>query len=423
MSQSSIVKSTKNSSQELNPTLQAVIESLDVQLEAELTKYRKHRRQTEKSVTSQKNSNKQIYKTPELISVLPVDEQISSPLPSSEIKLPESKSDTSSSQTPSSDEKSAKVAIEPPTPAELTIAQKINGQNLDGDQQISQLDENNSTAPDNYLESSEKLLESLDQLKSRRQEEESNYLASLFTPLGIASMFLFLISCTTLGYVLMNPSGLKNLGLDRLLKGTSAQNRDETTIDNTQNRQEEALPKSPDLASQEFVDLDLNTLSNVNPKPTQFPSPSATVKPAVPAPISGTANTAPQPTYQPGAELDNLSSTLLPQSIPSNVTTSSSPVPSPVAQPSPKTPISSNTNSPIQSEDGWYYVVLDYENEESLYKAQQTISDAYIRQTLNDDMKIQMGAFWEPERAKEFFQELRQAGLDVKYYKLKPDNY
>ncbi|NES90566.1 MAG: hypothetical protein F6K13_15700, partial [Okeania sp. SIO2B9] len=69
MSQSSLVKSTKSSTDQLNPTLQAVMDSLDVQLEAELTRYRKYRRRTEQSQVSQQNSNKQIYKTPELISV------------------------------------------------------------------------------------------------------------------------------------------------------------------------------------------------------------------------------------------------------------------------------------------------------------------------------------------------------------------
>ena len=56
MNQSSIVKSTKNSTQELNPTLQVVIESLDVELEVELTRYRKYRRQAKNSSISHKNS-------------------------------------------------------------------------------------------------------------------------------------------------------------------------------------------------------------------------------------------------------------------------------------------------------------------------------------------------------------------------------
>ncbi|MGD1704532.1 hypothetical protein [Dapis sp. BLCC M229] len=418
MSQNSIVKSTKNSTQELNQTLQTVMESLDVELEAELTRYRKYRRQTEKSAVSQKNINKQIYKTPELMSLLPVEDQTLSSLPLSEIESSLENYETSNTSA----KKPSPVAIEPPTPTEISMAKKGDVENQDGEKQTSQLGDNNSTAPDNYLESSEKLLESLDKLKSSRQEQ-SSYLASLFTPLGIVSMFLFLISCTILGYVVMHPSGLSNLGLDRFLKGTSAQtNTDDTTTDNIKNRDEKPLPKSPDLASQEFVDLDLNTLSNVNPKPSQFPSPTAKVKPVVPPPISGSVNTASPPTYKASTKLDNLSTTLLPQSTPSTVVTLSSPTPSPIVKPSPEISNSSQITSPIKSDDGWYYVVLDYVNEDSLYKAQQIISDAYIRETANG-MKIQMGAFWEPERAKIFLQELRQEGLDAKYYKLKPENY
>ncbi|NEQ40096.1 MAG: hypothetical protein F6K40_29195 [Okeania sp. SIO3I5] len=411
MNQSSIVKPTKNYTQELNPTLQAVIESLDVELEAELTRYRKYRRQVEKSPVSQKNSNKQIYKIPELMSVLPVDDQIASSLPLSETESPLENSRTFNTSA----KESLPLAIEPPTPAELSMAKKGDVENQNSEKQTSHNGNNSSTAPDNYLESSEKLLESLDKLKSNRQEQ-STYLASLFTPLGIASMFLFLISCTTLGYVLMNPSGLSNLGLDRLLKGTSAQkNTNDTNTDSILTRKEQPLPKSPDLTSQEFVDLDLNTLSNINPEPSQFPSPTGRVKPVVPPQISGSANTTSQST-NPSTKLDNLSTTLLPQS------TQSSPTPSPIAQPSPQTSISSTTTSPIKSDDGWYYVVVDYVNEESLSKAQQIISDAYVREATNGS-KIQMGAFWEPERAKMFLQELRQEGVDAKYYKLKPENY
>ncbi|MDY7003021.1 MAG: hypothetical protein SWX82_03345 [Cyanobacteriota bacterium] len=414
MSQNSLVKSTKNSTDQLNPTLQAVMDSLDVQLEAELTRYRKYRRRTEQSPVSQQNSNKQIYKTPELISVSPGDDQTVSPLPLSEPKS--SLEDSEISET--SANKNSPVAIEPPTPSELTMANRGDTENRDGEKQTSQIDTDNSTAPDDNLESSEQLLQSLDKLKSRRQEQPT-YLASLFTPLGIVSMFLFLISCTTLGYVVMNPSGLKNLGLDRLFKDTSAQkDTDETTAGNGQNREEQPLPKSPDLASQEFVDLDLNTLSNVNPKPSQFPSPTATLRPAVPPPISGSTNTVAQPTYKPGAELDNLSSTLLPQSTQSPNQQSVTTAPSPTV----KNSDSSQITTPIQSDNGWYYVVVDYVNEESLYNAQQIVSDAYIRETSNG-MKIQMGAFWDPEKAKEFLQELRQEKLDAKYYKLPPENY
>ena len=113
--------------------------------------------------------------------------------------------------------------------------------------------------------------------------------------------------------------------------------------------------------------------------------------------------------------MDNLKTTLWPEN------TQSSPTPSPIAKPSPQISISSKITNPIKSDDGWYYVVVDYGNEESLSQARQIISDAYIRETTNG-LKIQMGAFLEPEKAKIFLQELRQEGLDAKYYKLKPEN-
>jgi len=410
MNKSFIVKSTKNSTQELNPTLQAVIESLDVELEAELARYRKYRRQVENSSVSHKNSNKQIYKIPELMSILPVDDQTTSSLRLSEIESPNENSKSFHTST----KESSPMAIEPPTPVELSITKKGNVENHNSEKQTSQSAQNSSIAPDNYLESSEKLLESLDELESSSQQK-STYLASLFTPLGIASMLLFLISCTTLGYLVMNPLGLSNLGLDRLLKSTSAAKKNTNNILGGERQSLPEFSELPDLGSQEFVDLDLNTLSNIDPKPSQFPSPTAKVKPVVPPKISGGANIANQSTNNSSAELDYLRNTLLPH------TTQSSPIPSPMAQPSPQTSISSEVTKPIKSDNGWYYVVVDYVNQESLYKAQQIISDAYIRETTNG-LKIQMGAFLEPEKAKIFLQELRQEGLDAKYYKLKPEN-
>ncbi|NES67106.1 MAG: hypothetical protein F6K24_18565, partial [Okeania sp. SIO2D1] len=135
MSQSSLVKSTKSSTDQLNPTLQAVMDSLDVQLEAELTRYRKYRRQTEQSQVSQQNSNKQIYKTPELISVSSVDDQTASPLPLSEPKSLLEDSEISNTST----NKNSPVAIEPPTPSELTMANRGDAENQDGEKQTSQL--------------------------------------------------------------------------------------------------------------------------------------------------------------------------------------------------------------------------------------------------------------------------------------------
>jgi len=411
MSQNSIVKSTQNSTQELNQTLQGVMESLDIELEAELTRYRKYRNQTGKSPISQKNINKQIYKTPELMSVLPVEDQTLPSSSTSQIESSLKNFETSNTYIP----KATPVAIEPPSPTEISMAKKGNI-NAGSQKQISQLGKNKSTAPDNYLESSEKLLESLDKLQPSNKGQ-SSYLASLFTPLGIAAMFLFLISCTTLGYVVMNPLSLSNLSLDRFFKGSSAQkNTDETITDNNKRK---LLPKSPDLTSQEFVDLDLNTLSNVNPQPSEVYSPIVKAKPVVPPPISGGLNTPSQPN-QGNRQLDNLSSTLLPQSNPSTKVTISSSTPSPSVKPSPKISHSFSTSNPVKSDDGWYYVVVDYANEESLYQAQEIISDAYLRQTGNG-MKIQMGAFAESERAKIFLQELRKAGLDAKHYNLKPE--
>jgi hypothetical protein len=70
------------------------------------------------------------------------------------------------------------------------------------------------TPSDGYLESTEALIKSIEERRSNPQENRS-LIASLLTPLGIASMVLFLLSCTALSYVISSGSGRNSLGLNR----------------------------------------------------------------------------------------------------------------------------------------------------------------------------------------------------------------
>jgi hypothetical protein len=139
--------------------------------------------------------------------------------------------------------------------------------------------------PDNYLESSEELLKSIAEEEALRAEREPGLLESLLTPLGIGSMLLLLLSSVTFGYVIMNPSSLNLLGAQKPSGNTNANSAVSNASPNAATDAPVASAGNsdalagPDLTSQEFKDLNLNTLSTIPPnstvQPTALPSAGA----------------------------------------------------------------------------------------------------------------------------------------------------
>jgi hypothetical protein len=311
MSKRSSVESPnhQSSSTPIKPALQAVLGSLDVNLEAELTKYRRHRRRAEQWVSPSVRTGKQTATS---------EQQLAQNLPQA----------TQETQQP------------------LSLPLSLAG--LQGDAPLATTRggtklSSSALAPNKYLESSEKLIESLDESKAEPAVERS-LAASLLTPLGLSSMLLFLLSCTALGYAVMHPSSLaKMAGLNRLLDRSAPSPSDSpasTAISDTRTKE---LPKAPNLVSKEFVELDLSTLSNVKPtaSPILSPSPKASIPPTPAAP-PGPGAAVPIPTEDGnparGREqgLNNLSTALLPSPRPS------------AAQPVPTLPTLPPTPSPAQ---------------------------------------------------------------------------
>ncbi|MEG4944669.1 SPOR domain-containing protein [Microcoleus sp. F4-D5] len=411
MSKRSSVESPnhQSSSTPIKPALQAVLGSLDVNLEAELTTYRRHRRRAEQWVSPSVRTGKQAATT---------EQQLTQNL------APETAEET---QHPLSLPLSL-AGIQGDAP----LATTRGGTKLSG----------SAFAPNNYLESSEKLIESLDESKAEPAVERS-LAASLLTPLGLSSMLLFLLSCTALGYAVMHPSSLvKMAGLNRLLDRTSPSPSDSpasTAISDTSTKE---LPKAPNLVSKEFVELDLSTLSNVKPtvSPIPSPSPKASIPPTPPAP-PGPGAAVPIPTEDGnparGREqgLNNLSTALLPTPSPSAVQPVPTlptlpPTPSP-AQPAATSPATASPAAaspaaaspaaasplgrPARAADGFYYVVTDYTDEKSLQQARTAVPDAYVR-NFSKGVKIQMGALNDPASAERLVKELQEKGVKPQYY-------
>ncbi len=419
MSKRSSVESPnhQSSSTPIKPALQAVLGSLDVNLEAELTKYRRHRRRAEQWVSPSVRTGKQTATSEQqLAQNLPQAEETQQPL-----SLPLSL-----------------AGIQGDAP----LATTRGGTKLSS----------SAKAPNKYLESSEKLIESLDESKAEPAVERS-LAASLLTPLGLSSMLLFLLSCIALGYAVMYPSSLaKMVGLNRLLDRSAPSPSDSpasTAISDTRTKE---LPKAPNLVSKEFVELDLSTLSNVKPTASPIPSPSPKASiPPTPAAPPGPGAAVPIPTEDGnparGREqgLNNLSTALLPsprpsaaQPVPTLPTLPPTPSPAQPASASPATAspataspataspataspaaaspaAASPLGRPARAADGFYYVVTDYTDEKSLKIARTAVPDAYVR-NFSKGVKIQMGALNDAASAELLVKELQEKGVKPQYY-------
>lgn len=422
MSQSSGVKSPQSLQFELKPELKAVLGCLDVQLEQELTRYRRYRRRAKQTSTDETESSKQtLEKVPDVVTVAS-DEQAAS-----QGKLFEPKSTASGWET-----------VVPGEPAPLAVAARVSNGSApkpNGEPPVSftlTSPSKGSTPSEGYLESTEALIKSIEERRSFNPQQRS-LLASLLTPVGILSMLLFLLSCAALSTVIFSTSGRTSLGLDRFFPGNSQTAQTNNPPTPAVPAKTETVPplesQSPNLAAKEFVQLDLDSLSHINPSPTPLPTPT-TANPVPPAPsttVPSPSNTVPSPN-DPG--MNNLSRELLPQpkpTIPAPATTVPvSPAPAPTLQPgggstAATTPTTSATvtapkkaTTPIQSQDGYYYVVVDYKDERSFEQAREVVPDAYVAD-FKTGKKIQLGALGNLNDAKRLVEELQVQGIVAHY--------
>lgn len=310
--------------------------------------------------------------------------------------------------------------------------------------------------PDDYLASSEALLEDLpDGDLPEETKPLPRWLEGLFSPLGIGSLLLLLMSSTTLGYVILNPSAMDKWGLDRLWVHTSPA----PAPNGSAEPETPTKPAGPDLATQEFVDLNLDNLSTAKPTtlpapvasplvPGVTPSPSPTgllsnlkaaVAPASPGvtpsrgttaggstpdrpptfeaspPDNGSGATYASPeenSYDPGAE-----SSYTEDSYGDAPAPSVEPEPpraySPPAPPPPQAPRQSAAPPPpaiAPANSSQFSVVTPYTSDQLLDQSQQAVPDAYLRNS-DTGAQIQFGAFSDRDRAEELIQELQQQGI------------
>ncbi|GAA6622032.1 hypothetical protein [Scytonema sp. NUACC26] len=253
--------------------------------------------------------------------------------------------------------------------------------------------------PNDYLESSEALLRSLteEQSKEKKQPNPSN--DSLLSPLGIGSMLLLLVASMTLGYIVFNPKSLPQFSLDGLFK----QNPQSTTATSEESTKPGAnvpeppltpLRKYPNLATQEFPEVrDPNDVVGLKPKPKPVPVAPALAPNSVPPPF---------PVNPPTQRVQPLPppSATLPSPV---VTASTKPKPS-NAKPKPKAEIK-------PSADGLYHVITDNKGSNALAIARKVIPDAYLS---DDGAFIYLGALKSKEKAQLLLQQLQSKGINAR---------
>ncbi|WGV24514.1 hypothetical protein [Halotia branconii] len=395
----------------LKPALAAALASLEVQLDQELTRYRRTRIGTR--TPNQSRVGNYIGSQPQELTDTTLT--VSKTQPSvAEVKTntppthvpdeapPEKPAPVTIIKTEALDNSEASSNSES-TEAEVPLPQVSSSSIVPAtvkppqDDHLTQVN-GSAKQPDDYLESSEALLRSLtdEQPRTNKPNKSSD---SLLSPLGIGSMLLLLVASLTLGYVVFNPKSLpqlKNIG--KLFNGNSSpQVANAPEVDSNPQPQTQpeitSIPKYPNLAAKEFPEVkDPNDIVGLQPKdqltPTAPPNPIVAQTPSNPLLV--------EPTPQVQQPLPPISS---------------SPIPTAKSSPQPTT-----TPSPVSAEikpaaDGFYHLVIDNQGDRALAAARKVVPDAYLSPSKKF---IYLASLKTKEQALQRLQQLQAKGIKAR---------
>ena len=464
----------------LKPALKAVLGSLDVNLDAELARYRRQKRVEQADPFSVPGAGKS-WSGIELPSVE------SSTANSEEYAQAPSKSGHSALlEAPWAEPMPQKLPDSSQNPPGLPLTSSTEAKLESKD--ISSVEPNlesepSTDGPDDYLESSEELLKGLDEdgtevipeVIPKSTQKKLRFPKSLLTPLGLGSMLLFVAASATLLYVLANPNGF---GRGRVLSEKSTDSKTESNEDaKTAEPKSSAtsVPKSPNLVQKEFGSVDLETLGTLEPKSnSSSPLPEKPIGTPTPTAVVNSNSTA-------SSGLEKIDSVLLPESVQkknqaiAEATTAPTTGATAIAKPTTEattttteattttaegtatttkattesttaTTTESTTEATNKQPDGssstvpettplpaipeyeyveplgdylpdFYYIVMEYKNDNSLREARKWIPDAYVRE-FPIGVRIQLAALENEVSAKETLEELTKlGGLPAVLYK------
>ncbi len=437
---------------QLNPQLQAVLGNLDVQLESELARYRRKKRI--EAEAPQPSGYRHRSTTPKNLEVVVTPGQRETPATRSPepFQLDRNGSEAITSDFMGANQSNTFPSGLSPFSPQVNLPQKLEASLSSNRSNVGDRDPASSTitginlaennAPNSteslerpqerthdYLESSEQLLDSLDdssasdlltRLRNRRRQRRS--LKNLLSPLSVGVTLLFVLITGTVAYMISGKMGDQKPVVTAENAASSASSPTQTPL--------AEVPRSPNLADREFVPLDLDTLGTINRNSeTEMPAAVLPTVPITPAPdpaqTTATTQTVPGQNYP---SLENLNTAILPQSVQDNLpnarANNSNTANSTNAN---STNANSGNNSPqasqklpeprvsAQSFPAFFYVVIDYQNEDSLYQARQVIPDAYVRE-FPIGVKVQMAAFEDTASAQAMVQYLKEQGFAAQVY-------
>jgi hypothetical protein len=451
----------------LHPALQAALDNLDVQIDQELIRYRRQRQYlpTRHAPARQKPS----IAASEATAAALLQSRIQIPTARSSIYAESIATRSAASQAeirqnsaplnqPAPQPTAASTVPTLTPPADLAVspipsyAQQHDLSAYAPNSALQKLMQSTEhvEAQASYFASSEELLRSTEANSELEMREPNSLLNTLLTPLGIGSMLLLLLSSTTLGYVLMNPSSL-----GRWTQPTSSPSSPSPV---GASAQKPGAP-SPDLASNEFVDLNLNNLSTLPKQPVQSNTTAKPASSAAKSPASSSKKAAPESARSAPTESESSSrvatASVVPESLPPApkpqphlstvvvpakppVKATPKPAPAPPAAVSPE-PISAvppvvapdvmpetidHSDAAPSAKSGSsstsrYYVVTNYSGDASLRQARAAVPDAYVRNLPSGRAQVQLGSFDDASQAQVLQQQLQQQGIQAEIYQPK----
>ncbi|WP_017651673.1 hypothetical protein [Fortiea contorta] len=371
----------------LKPALAAALASLEVQLDQELTRYRRTRTGT-RALNQSPVGNYTHNSSQQLAAITTTLENIQSSVAVKTSTAANFVSEPLQEEQPPAIIETQEIDREPVATQSLPPLSNTASSLVPTTAQVHKEPENilqpddTPRPPNDYLESSEALLRSLaDEQPPARKP--SNSQDSLLSPLGIGSMLLLLVASLTLGYIALNPTILSQINL-----GKSSNKNSSVPANQPQGGESKPspqldpsltpIPKYPNLAVEEFPKVQ-DPKDIVGLKPKTEPN-SAALPPA-------TNSTVALPS-------------VLPQS-PSNPSLPNQPPVNP-----------SQANTQIKpSADGFYHLVTDNQSDRTLASIRQIIPDAYLSL---DNKLIYLGAVRTPGEVKQQLQKLQSQGIKAR---------
>ncbi|MBT9310807.1 hypothetical protein [Leptothoe kymatousa] len=414
------------------PQLERALQNLNVNLEDELTRYRRKRHGRVNPPPPPRRKKQR--QTIDLISVkaAPSDSAVNVP-PANQPPKPPPPPPNPFLQAGTEPPTAAPPDIELPDVDELleaqlseideSVAEGATGEAATGEAATGEvgIDETalpvqtTDNTPDGYLESSEELLKSLDDEKA-----EPDSIPEPYSPnrknnglLKLAGLVLVLLAGVGVGFAITYPSQLQKLRAQLFPGGTAPDTTEpaattdgpsDATSDTPSAETTPAetapdgyKPPGPDLSQREFVELDLESLSTLEvdgnrpnvpvPAPAQAPQTDT----ANPTAAAGTTPAAPPASSDPAAPSEPAA------------TGETTPASDPAAE---TTPAAAGPN---------FYVITSYTGDASLNKAREFVPDAFVR-NFNAGARIQLAAFDNQAQAADQVAALNQQGIAVELF-------